>query len=84
MFYYKALKQSPGMGLNFVLLCLGRSQLPQGEPENETPSTQDGKIFPAIPINFDKTLAISKSHMDGRKFQFLGSSLSSEHMKSET
>lgn len=37
-----------------------------------------GKIFLPITIKFDKTSLIDKSHMNGGKFQFLGSSWSSE------
>lgn len=37
-----------------------------------------GKLFLPIPIKFDKTSLIDKSHMNGGEFQFLGSSESSE------
>lgn len=37
-----------------------------------------GKLFLPIPIKFDKTSLIDKSHMNGSKFKFLGSSRSSE------
>lgn len=37
-----------------------------------------GRIFLPIPIKLDKTSLIDKSHMNGGKFQFLGSSRSSE------